>query len=146
MTTWIICPNLWGARLFYYGSPEQIDKKISFIHEFPRPKIQTKLEDFPSDEDMAEMTPPPEDPLLERLVAHKYMQYLAKELEQASTKNIFDSLIICAEPRLLSIFMEHLGPSARKRVSATIDQDLYEVNESDLAQYVEDALHLDQAA
>ena len=138
MTTWILCPNLWGARLFHYGSPEQAADEIRFAREFPRPKIQTKLEDFPSDEEMAEIISPPEDPVVERLVANKYMKFLSRELEKACEKNLFESLILCAAPRPLSILVENLGTATKRRLRGTVDQDLYEANESDLMYYVTD--------
>ncbi|OFZ19396.1 MAG: hypothetical protein A2X94_13730 [Bdellovibrionales bacterium GWB1_55_8] len=142
--TWIVCPNLWGARLFYYGGPDQTIEdrdRVRFLKEFARPKVKTKLEDFRDDDDAADISEPVEDPALELQVAQSFMKYLARELDEAKRTGRYDALILCAEKHLLQIFQEQLQQKAAgKAVIGTIPLDLYEVNETDLTPYVKDIL------
>ena len=140
MTTWILCPNLWGARLFRYGSANEPSDQLKFIREFPRPKTQTKLEDLPTEDEAPEITPPPESPAKELRVARTFMHLISNELEKACIQGRFDSLILCAESQLLEILNHQLGPQSRKRLIGSVDIDLYEANETDLVSYVRDIL------
>lgn len=149
--TWILCPNLWGARLFEFdsSSPETdnvggIKDGIKFLREFPRPRIRTRLEDFHDDDEAEEISQPVEDPALERRVAEGFMGYLSEELEKAARKSEFEGLILCAEIHLLTIFQKKLGDQARSRLLGSVALDLYEVNETDLIAYVRDILETNQ--
>jgi protein required for attachment to host cells len=147
-STWILCPNLWGARLFRYSSSEGTGEEnlpgthsdIAFMREFPRPKVQTRLEDFHDDDDADEISSPVEDPELERRVADDFMTYVARELEKSAREDLYSELILCAEIHLLKILQGKLGIETSRRVIGAVPQDLYEVNESDLIPYVRDLL------
>ncbi len=144
--TWIVCPNLWGARLFEYDTrnPEAeimsgIHSGIKLIREFPRPSIRTRLEDFHDDDEVEEIAELIEDPALERKVANEVAAMVSVELERGAGAGEFSGVILCAEPHFLKILSDRLGEKARARVLATVPYDLYEVNETDLINYVIDA-------
>lgn len=142
MTTWILCSNLWGARLFRYGmvetGPEEV---LRFVKDLPPPPKRTKLENFHDDDETDEIETPIEDPELEKRVAREYMSSVCSQLESAGTRGGYDSLVLCAEEHLLAIMRHCLGDFAKSHLIGTVPQDLYEVNESDLLPYVQDILN-----
>ncbi len=133
MNTWILCPNLWGARLFVTDNFDEVPR---FLRELPRPKVQLRHEDFDRDEDVPELTEDPKDRDAEIKVAEQFSEELSKFLEHASRQHQFDRLVLCAEKQLLGILKSKLGNSTRGKMLGTIEEDLYEVNETDLADYV----------
>ena len=135
MNTWILCPNLWGARLF---STDNFNETPRFLRELPRPKVQLRHEDFDTDEDIPELTEDPRDHEAEVKVAEQYSTQLRDFLEKANSQNSFDRLIICAEKQFLSILVEKLRDGAKAKLIGTVEEDLYEVNETDLFGYVKD--------
>ena len=135
MMTWILCPNLWGARLFVSDNP---DENPRFLREYPRPQTHLRKEDFDEDEDIPELTETPEDHQSLEKVARTYCEQLSHALEHAADHHSYDSLILCAEKHFLEILKKKLGPHTRSRLVGTIEEDLYEVNETDLANYIQD--------
>ncbi|MFL5815395.1 MAG: host attachment protein [Bdellovibrionia bacterium] len=133
MNTWILCPNLWGARLFVTDNFDEVPR---FLRELPRPKVRLRHEDFDTDDDIPELTVDPKDHDAEVKVAEQYSEQLSHFLEHACEQNQFDRLVLCAEAQLLGILKNKLGSKCRARVIGTIQEDLYEVNETDLADYV----------
>ena len=130
-TIWMVCPNLWGARFFEYTGAEA----VRFVREFARPTLQTKREDFQSNDEVDEILEPIEDPEFERQVANTYLEQVSEELER-SVDRYDGGLVLCAEQHLLDIFLGKLGPAARQKLLGTVALDLYEANESDLLSYV----------
>ena len=136
MATWILCANLWGARLFWYGSLQGEPERVRFARELPRPATRTQFEDFRDEDDLADVDSPREWPEVETKAASEYVARLAGQLERDCENGTFSSLVICAEQHLLTIFQNHLGACARKCLTGTVPLDLYEANESDLLPYV----------
>lgn len=133
MNTWILCPNLWGARLFVTDNFDEVPR---FLRELPRPKIQLRHEDFDTDEDVPELTEDPKDHDAEVKLAEQYSEQLCQFLEHAYQQHQFDKLILCAEKQLMAILKGKLGSSIRSKVLGTVEEDLYEVNETDLLDYI----------
>lgn len=133
MNTWILCPNLWGARLFVTDNFDEVPR---FLRELPRPKIQLRHEDFDRDEDVPELTEDPKDHDAEVKVAEQYSEQLCQYLEHAYQLHQFDKFILCAEKQLLAILKGKLGAAVRGKMIGAIEEDLYEVNETDLADYI----------
>lgn len=133
VNTWILCPNLWGARLFVTDNFDEIPR---FLRELPRPKVRLRHEDFDTDEDVPELTEDPKDHDAEVKVAEQFSEELRQFLEHAYRQNQFDRLIICSEKQLLAILKNKLGTALRGKLIGTIEEDLYEVNETDLAGYI----------
>lgn len=133
VNTWILCPNLWGARLFV---TDNFDEPPRFLRELPRPKVQLRHEDFDTDVDIPELTADRRDHAAEVKVAQEFAKDLSKFLESACQQNSFDGLILCAESQLMTILKHKLGTGANSRIIGAVEEDLYEVNESDLAGYI----------
>lgn len=133
MNTWILCANLWGARLFSTDHPDEAPR---FVREFPRPKTFLRHEDFDTDEDIPELMENPDDRVAEERVAHRFMGDLACFIEGQCERNSFDQIVLCAEGQLLSILDQKLGPCTLPKVTRRIEEDLYEVNETDLVNYI----------
>jgi hypothetical protein len=134
--TWILCANLWGARVFRCGGLDQGPGEIEFLRELERPGIRTALEDFPEPGD--DLAAVPEDLRAERLAAMRFMRYVSIELERECGATRFDHIIVCAEPELMRILREDLLPCTKAKLCGEVGLDLYEVNESDLMNYVKD--------
>jgi protein required for attachment to host cells len=135
MTTWILCPNLRGARLF------QLDDavgSVTFLKELRRPKRQLRDEDFPTDDSMPEATQDPAVYKDELEVAEELARTVSQHLDEAFRAKRFDSLILCAESQLLAILKRSLSIDVEERLLGTVELDLYNVNESDLINYVKD--------
>lgn len=139
-TTWILCLNLRGARLFQTPRPLEAGRsgELAFVKEFKRPDKQLREMDFDSDADLPEVLTDQRRLAVEKEVAQSYSRFLAQELDRELHQKRFDSLILCAEPQLLQIFVTGLPKTLRKRVKGTVEIDLYNVNESDLSNYLQD--------
>ncbi len=137
MNIWIVCPNLWGARIFAADNP---DDSPRFLREFHPKGVQLRHEDFDGDGDLEELNLDPERPDEER-VANAFSDQLSHWLELNADLRTYTSLILCAEKHFLDILQSKLGAKSKGLVIATVQEDLYEVNESDLTGYVQDATH-----
>lgn len=133
MNIWIVCPNLWGARIFVSDNP---DESPRFLREF-HPKEQLRHEDFDGDDELSELNLDPERDDEER-VASGFSAQLAQWLELHAAQNTFTALVICAETHFLDILRSRLSPRTKNLLLGTVREDLYEVNESDLTGYVQD--------
>lgn len=133
MNVWIICPNLWGARLFVADDFNDLPR---FLRELPRPRVQLRNEDFETDDDIPELTVSAESLAEETRVARQFMGELSLFLEGQCRRSSFDSIVVCAEKQLLGILLGELGSCTRAKVIGTVEEDLYEVNETDLAGYL----------
>jgi protein required for attachment to host cells len=107
-----------------------------FLRELPRPKIRLRHEDFDQDEDIPELTEDPKAHDAEVKVAEQFSEQLCQFLEHSLEQHQFDQLVICAEKQLLGILKSKLGPSTKARLIGVVQEDLYEVNETDLATYI----------
>jgi protein required for attachment to host cells len=134
MNIWIVCPNLWGARIFVADNP---DDSPRFMREFHPKGLQLRHEDFDGDGDMSELNLDPEREDEER-VASTFSDQLGHWLETGAEHKAFTSLILCAEEHFLAILQSKLGPRTQKLLTGVVKEDLYEVNESDLTGYVQD--------
>ncbi|MCM2277669.1 MAG: host attachment protein [Oligoflexia bacterium] len=117
---------------------EDLKDGVSFVRELRRPSIQLRDADFAGDEDLPEVLTDSAQEKLEREIAESYSGQIAQELDEALARGEFEALILCAESRLLGILRDSLSPSVHGRVSGMIDQDLYNINESDLVNYLRD--------
>lgn len=133
MNIWIVCPNLWGARIFVSDNP---DENPRFLREF-HPQEQLRHEDFDGDDELSELNLDPERDDEER-VASAFSRQLARWLELHAARGNFTSLVICAEAHFLDILESRLGQKAKDLLLGTVREDLYEVNETDLTGYVKD--------
>ena len=70
----------------------------------------------------------------------RFVEHLAKELDQAAQAKRFDRLIIAAPPRALGNLRKALSPSTAKLVSAEYDKDLTRSTPADIAAHLEDHL------
>lgn len=137
MTIWIACLNLRGCRLFGW---DDATHSVSFVRDLPRPRQLLRTADFDQDEDIPEITSDPNRYQRELAVAHRYSEQVARELESEQLNQSFALWIACAEPQLLQIFTAKLKPELRSALLGTVPLDLYDVNESDLLNYIEDIL------
>lgn len=63
---------------------------------------------------------------------------VADELDLVRSRGNYRFLVLCAEEPLLSRLRGMFSEQVRDCVIGTVDQDLYQVNESDLVNYVRD--------
>jgi len=131
--TWIICPNLRGARLFLHEDDMPLPR---FVRELPRPSHQVRDEDFDGDADVPEVFSDPKALREDTEVAEEYALFIAQYLKEHMER--YERLVLCAEPRLLGILRGALHRSVRKKLSGEVEVDLYHVNETDLENYWRD--------
>jgi protein required for attachment to host cells len=98
------------------------------------------FEDFPTDDEVPEITEDPKEHAKEVNIADRFSLLINRQLEHYAKQNLFDRLILCAEPQYLEILKSHLDPQLQKKVIGIVELDLYEANESDLINYVKDIL------
>lgn len=141
--TWVLCVNLRGARLFEYRNAEE---RVNFLRELPRPRVQVRDEHFPDPDDELDVPRPPERLGLEYAVAQDYARQLARYLAVAAQKHRFENVVLAAESQLLRILRDALPSDLRERVLNVIEQDLYDVNTTDLLPYMTELIRRPRAA
>jgi protein required for attachment to host cells len=70
----------------------------------------------------------------------RFVEHLAKELDQAAQAKRFDRLIIAAPPRALGNLRKALSPATAKLVTAEYSKDLTKSTPADIAHHLEDHL------
>ncbi|HVZ00896.1 MAG TPA: host attachment protein [Dongiaceae bacterium] len=70
----------------------------------------------------------------------RFVEHLAKELDEAVKAKRFDRLIIAAPPRALGNIRKALSTATAKLVSAEYDKDLTRSSPADIAKHLEDHL------
>ncbi|OFZ84291.1 MAG: hypothetical protein A3K03_02345 [Bdellovibrionales bacterium RIFOXYD1_FULL_44_7] len=100
----------------------------------------TKRADLLEPSELSEIPKPIESPQKEWQVANSFSKYVAGEMEKGCRNGSFDSVIFCAEPVLLDILFRSIGICTNSAIIGKVPLDLYEVNESDLVNYIKDII------
>jgi protein required for attachment to host cells len=140
-TTWILTANRSGATLF------EGDGKGNAIHrlqDIPYPKGRLQNKDIDTDKPgrafdslgqgrhgMSTQHEPTEE------VAAQFARILAELLNKGRTTHAYDKLVLVAEPRFLGILRAALDSHTAALVVKTVHKDLPEVEEKELASYLE---------
>jgi hypothetical protein len=109
MKLWIVCANPDGARIFRC---ERLEDGVRFYREIPHPGNVAAQGEF--------------------------AKYVAEELDLAVGQGEAEKILLAAEPEFLTRIVADLGGAALSALQGVVEQDLYQVNESDLASYVRD--------
>jgi protein required for attachment to host cells len=140
-TTWILTANRSGATLF------EGDGKGNAIHrlqDIPHPKGRLQNKDIDTDKpgrafdslgqgrhSVSTQREPTEE------VAMQFARILAELLNKGRTSNAYDRLVLVAEPGFLGILRAALDSHTAALVVKTVHKDLPEVEEKELASYLE---------
>jgi protein required for attachment to host cells len=140
-TTWRLTATRSGATLF-----ESDGKRIAIhrLQDIPHPKGRLQNKDIDADKPgrafdslgqgrhgMSTQHQPTEE------VAMQFARILAELLNKGRTTHAYDKLVLVAEPGFLGILRAALDSHTAALVVKTVHKDLPEVEEKDLARYLE---------
>lgn len=80
-----------------------------------------------------------EEPPHERSAAD-FAREVAQVAEQARNDNLFDDVVLVAEPRFLGMLQESLDPVTARKLRGTVQKDLADIETRDLAGYLGEVL------
>ena len=135
-TTWILIANASNARLFVNHG---VKKGLQLIKEFSHPESREKGSELVSDRaghnqghgnghgSFMPATLPKQNE------AGRFAQELAKELEQARSKNIYDRLILVASSPFIGLLNNRFSDHVRGMISDTIEKDYTKFAPQDLS-------------
>lgn len=140
-TTWILTANRSGATLF---EGDEKGKAIHRLQDIPHPKGRLQNKEIDADKPgrafdsigqgrhgMGTAHEPTEE------VAIQFARILAELLSKGRTTHAYEKLILVAEPKFLGLLRAALDSHTAALVVKTVNKDLPEVSEKDLANYLE---------
>lgn len=140
-TTWILTANRSGASLFESDWP---GKSMRRIQDIPHPQGREQNRDIGSDKPgrsfdsfgqgrhaMSTEQDPAEH------IAQQFALDLAERLNDGRVAHAYDKLVLMAEPKFLGLLRAALDKHTAALVVQTISKDLPNINEEDLAKYLE---------
>ncbi len=138
--TWILVANRGGASLF-----ERISKgEIGLVQDIPHPRGRLKNQDIDTDKSAhafdrfgqgghsagAEHEPTDH-------VAVQFAKSLADILNQGRIKHAYSEITLIAGPEFLGKLLKNLDAHTAANVTKTIDKNLSDINQRDLAVYLD---------
>jgi len=140
-TTWILTASRSGATLF---ETDGEGKAIRRLHDIPHPKGRLQNKDIDADKPgrafdslgQGRHGMSTEHESTEE-VAMQFARILAELLNKGRTTHAYEKLVLVAEPKFLGMLRAALDPHAAALIVKTVHKDLPEVNEKELASYLE---------
>lgn len=139
-TTWILVANRSGATLFESNWPGVSMRRLQDISH-PQGGLQNR--ELDSDKpgrsfdslgegrhSLSKEHAPSEK------IAQEFARDLAGMLNKGRTRNAYDQLILMAEPKFLGLLRSALDSNAAALVTQTVNKELLEVSEADVASYL----------
>ena len=143
--TWVVAAD--GERALFFRN-EGIDRKLEPIPELIERHRLPDTHEMMSDRAGhrsggpasagSGATVPRNDP--HEFAEKRFVERLARELNQAALAKQFDRLIIAAPPRALGNIRKALSKQAAERIAAEYDKDFTKSPAPDLAEHVKDHL------
>ncbi|MEO5574122.1 MAG: host attachment protein [Gammaproteobacteria bacterium] len=141
-TTWILVANRGGASLFERTSKDDIRRVKDISH------AQGRLKNQDIDTDKAarsfdrfgpgrHATGAEHEPT--EHIAEQFAKSLADMLDQGRIEHVYTRLILVAGPEFLGRLLKTLDANTAAIVTKTIDKNLPDINEQDLAGYLDGA-------
>ena len=138
-TTWILSANRSGASLF-----ESDGKSMRRLQDIPHPQGRMHNRETGTDKPgrsfdsfgqgrhaMGTEQEPVEH------IAQQFARDLAELLNKGRVDHVYDKLVLMAEPKFLGLLRAALDKNTAVLVVQTISKDLPNINEQDLAKYLE---------
>lgn len=139
-TTWILIANRSSASLFESDWP---GKSMRRIQDIPHPQGRMQNQDIDADKPgrsfdsfgkgrhaMSTEQEPTEH------IAQQFALDLAELLNKGRLTHAYDKLVLMAEPKFLGILRAALDKNTASLVVQTVNKELLDVKEEDLAEYL----------
>ena len=140
-TTWILSANRSSASLFESDWPGKSMRRLQDILH-PQGRMQNKDIDtdkpgrvFDSFGEGRHSTSPKQEPT--EHIAQQFALELAEMLNKGRLTNAYDKLVLIAEPKFLGVLRAALNKNTESLVSQTVNKELLDIKEQDLAEYLE---------
>ena len=139
-TTWILSANRSSASLFESDWP---GKSMRRIQDIPHPQGRMQNQDIDTDKpgrvfdsfgEGRHSTSPKQEPT--EHIAQQFALELAEMLNKGRLTNAYDKLVLIAEPKFLGILRAALDKNTESLVIQTVNKELLDVKEKDLAEYL----------
>lgn len=140
-TTWILTANRSSASLFESDWP---GKSMRRIQDIPHPQGRMQNRDIDTDKpgrsfdsfgqgrhSMSTKQEPTEH------IAQQFALDLAELLNKGRLTHAYDKLVLMAEPKFLGILRAALDKNTASLVVQTVNKELLDVKEEDLAEYLQ---------
>ena len=140
-TTWILIANRSSASLFESDWP---GKSMRRIQDIPHPQGRMQNKDIDTDKpgrifdsfgEGRHSTSPKQEPT--EHIAQQFAQDLAELLNKGRLTQAYDKLVLMAEPKFLGILRAALDKNTASLVTQTVNKELLDVKEEDLAEYLQ---------
>ncbi len=145
-TTWILIAHRGGARLFAHEGP---GRALRLIEDIAHPEGRLQNQELDADEGgraydrfggqrhtMSTEEEPTEH------VARRFAGELAEKLKDGRVHGRCNAIVLAANPRFLGQLREALDKPTADLVTASLDKDLQDVAEQDLARHLAAVLKL----
>ena len=138
--TWILSANRSSASLFESDWP---GKSMRRIQDIPHPQGRMQNKDIDTDKpgrvfdsfgEGRHSTSPKQEPT--EHIAQQFALELAELLNKGRLTNAYDKLVLIAEPKFLGVLRAALDKNTESLVSQTVNKELLDVKEHDLAEYL----------
>ena len=138
--TWILSANRSSASLFESDWP---GKSMRRIQDIPHPQGRMQNKDIDTDKpgrvfdsfgEGRHSTSPKQEPT--EHIAQQFALELAELLNKGRLTNAYDKLVLIAEPKFLGVLRAALDKNTESLVSQTVNKELLDVKEQDLAEYL----------
>ena len=139
-TTWILSANRSSASLFESDWP---GKSMRRIQDIPHPQGRMQNKDIDTDKpgrvfdsfgEGRHSTSPKQEPT--EHIAQQFALDLAELLNKGRLTNAYDKLVLIAEPKFLGVLRAALDKNTESLVIQTVNKELLDVKEEDLAEYL----------
>ena len=139
-TTWILSANRSNAYLFESDWP---GKSMRLLQDIPHPQGIMQNQDIDTDKpgrvfdsfgNGRHSTSPKQEPT--EHIAQQFALDLAEMLNKGRLTNAYDKLVLIAEPKFLGLLRGALDKNTESLVSQTVNKELLDVTEEDLAEYI----------
>ncbi len=141
-TTWILVANRGGASLFERTSKDDIRR----VQDIPHSKGRLKNQDIDTDKPARSFdrfgqgrhaTGSEQEPT--EHIAEQFARDLADLLNKGRIEHAYTSLILVSGPAFLGQLLKALDANTAANVTKTIDKNLPDINERELAGYLDGA-------
>ena len=140
-TTWVLSANRSSASLFENDWP---GKSMRRIQDIPHPQGRMQIKDIDTDKpgrvfdsfgQGRHSTSHKQEPT--EHIAQQFALDLAELLNKGRLNHAYDKLILVAEPNFLGILRDALDKNTELLVTQTVNKELLDVKEEELAKYLE---------
>ena len=138
--TWILSANRSSASLFESDWP---GKSMRRIQDIPHPQGRMQNQDIDTDKpgrvfdsfgEGRHSTSPKQEPT--EHIAQQFALELAEMLNKGRLTNAYGKLVLIAEPKFLGVLRAALDKNTASLVIQTVNKELLDVKEEDLAEYL----------